>query len=318
MTVKPLTCTVLGGSGYLGSYLCEALSARGHAVRVFDRNDPYERWPDLAVHGLEWQRGDFLNEDELRRAVAGRDVVYHLICTTPSESNRDAAADVRFNVLGTLALIELGRQGEFGKLVFVSSGGYVYGVARELPIKETHPTEPRCAYGIGKLTIEKYLSMYNYLYELEYCILRLANVFGARQPVNAAHGVVSVFLDKVLRGGSIEVWGDGSIVRDYVHVSDVTDALLRAGDYRGEEPLFNIGSGVGRSIDDVVATIESTVGRPVERRYRAARPLDVPTIVLDSSKARRLLGWEPRMPFEDGVVSTMNWLKQRAETRTSA
>jgi UDP-glucose 4-epimerase len=311
---KPLSCAILGGSGYLGSYLTETLSARGHAVCVFDRNNPHEQWPDLAAKDIEWQQGDFLNEHELRRAVAGRDVVYHLICTTPSESNRDVFTDMRFNVIGTLNLLELGRRREYGKLVFVSSGGYVYGMARNLPIDETHPTEPLSAYGISKLTNEKYIRLYHSLYGLEYCILRFGNVFGARQPTDGSHGVISVFLNKVLRGDTIEIQGDGSVVRDYVHVADVTDALVRAATYRGEDALFNIGTGVGRSINDIVEAISRVSGLSLERRYLSGRPLDVPANILNATKAKRLLGWEACVPFDEGIASTLKWLRKQSQS----
>ena len=135
------------------------------------------------------------------------------------------------------------------KFIFVSSGGTVYGIPQEVPIKESHPTEPICSYGISKLAIEKYMNLFHLLHGMEYCVLRLANPFGERQRVAAAQGAVTVFLDKALRNEEIEIWGDGSVVRDYFYVSDAVSAMTKALAYEGSSGVFNIGSGVGQSLN---------------------------------------------------------------------
>lgn len=305
-----MKCLVLGGGGFMGSHLSEALLAAGHAVRIFDRPN-LSRFKPLQDHdGIEWFEGDFINRDDVGQAVTGCDIVYHLIGTTlPRSSNDNPIYDVETNVIGTLHLLEAAQRNKVKKVVFVSSGGTVYGVPQNIPITESHPTEPICSYGIAKLAIEKYLNLFRLLHGVDYCVLRLANPFGERQRVSAAQGAVTVFLHKALRNETIEIWGDGSVVRDYFHVSDAVSALLKAGAYEGETRVFNIGSGVGRSLNEILDAIDALLGKPVKRVYLSARAFDVPVSVLDISQATRLLRWTPQVPFSEGLSRTAEWLR---------
>jgi UDP-glucose 4-epimerase len=304
-----MKCLVLGGGGFLGSHLSEALLAQGYAVRIFDR-------PNLlrfkSFHGnqdLEWVEGDFINREHVADAVSGCDFIFHLVSTTlPRSSNENPAYDIETNVISTVHLLEVATKKQVRKIIFVSSGGTVYGVPKEIPIKESHPTEPICSYGISKLAIEKYLSLFHLLHGLEYCVLRLANPFGERQRIAAAQGAVAVFLDKALRNENIEIWGDGSVVRDYFHVSDAVSALTKALVYDGTDRVFNVGSGVGKSLIEILAAIEDLLGTPVKRTYLPARAFDVPISVLDISKAAALLKWTPQTPFAEGLSRTAQWL----------
>jgi UDP-glucose 4-epimerase len=306
-----MKCLILGGGGFLGSHLSDALLAQGHAVRIFDRANLVRYRTFLQEEPIEWKEGDFTNRAEVSQAVSGCDVVFHLVSTTlPRSSNDNPVFDVESNVLGSLHLLEAMRQHGARKIVFASSGGTIYGVPRSVPIGEAHPTEPICSYGIGKLAIEKYLHLNHVLHGLDYCVLRLANPFGERQRLNAAQGAVGIFLHKALRGETIEIWGDGSVVRDYFHVSDAVSALLKAMDYRGQDRIFNIGSGSGKSVNEILAAIETLLGAPVARRYVAGRAFDVPSNVLDISKARELLGWTPQLSFAEGLARTAHWIRQ--------
>ena len=130
-------------------------------------------------------------------------------------------------------MLEVAQKNNIRKVIFVSSGGTVYGIPQEVPIKESHPTEPICSYGIGKLAIEKYLNLFHLLHGMDYCVLRLANPFGERQRVAAEQGAVTVFLDKALRNEEIAIWGDGSVVRDYFYVGDAVSAMTKALAYKG-------------------------------------------------------------------------------------
>jgi UDP-glucose 4-epimerase len=243
-------------------------------------------------------------------AVSGCEVIIHLVSTTlPKNSNDDPVFDVEGNVIGTLRLLDAARAARVRKVVFISSGGTVYGIPREVPIPESHPTEPRVSYAIAKLAIEKYLELYQLLHGLDYVVLRVANPYGARQRVDAAQGDVAVFLDRALRNETIEIWGDGSVVRDYLHISDVARAFLRAVDYTGEPRVFNIGSGAGCSLNELIGSIERLLGRPVARRYLAPRPFDVPRNVLDIARARDVLGWSPTVSLDEGLRATLAWAR---------
>jgi UDP-glucose 4-epimerase len=303
-----MKCVLLGGAGFMGSHLAERLLATGHSVRVFDIHD--RGFADGArARGIEWMRGNFLDAADIAKAIAGCQAVFHLVSTTlPQSSNQNPAADVADNVIGAVNLLEACRREGGHKVVFTSSGGTVYGVPRTVPIAEDHPTNPTTSYGIGKLAIEKYLELYRVQHGVDYCVLRIANPFGERQRIATGQGAVTTFLHRAHRGEPIEIWGDGRVVRDYLYVGDVAEALARALEHRGERRVINIGSGVGRDLNDIVAAIEKVLGRPIERRYVPARNFDVPANVLDIRLARAELGWQPATDFKEGLRRTLSWV----------
>jgi len=305
---------LLGGAGFLGGHILHALQDRGRAVRVFDRARPGADRYDIP--GVEFYEGDFGNRGDLDAAIEGCDVVVHLVSTTrPKTSNDDPAHDLETNVVATIRFLDQARQAGVKKIVYASSGGTVYGEPRIVPIPEQHETLPVCSYGIHKLAVEHYLALYHRLYGLDYCILRMSNPFGEGQRPDVAQGAVSVFLDKALRGEVIEIWGDGSVVRDYVYVADVARAFRLAIEYAGPRKLFNIGSGQGLSLNDLLRSIERLVGRPVARHYGPARSLDVLVNVLDISNAEIHLHWRPEFSFREGLQRTLAWLQTAYQER---
>ena len=308
--MRNMKCLILGGGGFMGSHLSEALLAGGYAVRIFDRPNLNRFKSFQRDEAVEWIEGDFINREHVDNAVSGCEIIYHLVSTTlPRSSNENPAYDVETNVIGTLHLLEATRKHKIKKVIFVSSGGTVYGIPREIPIKESHPTEPICSYGISKLSIEKYLNLFHLLHGIEYCVLRLSNPYGERQRVSAAQGAIAVFLNKALRNEAIEIWGDGSVTRDYFHVSDAVSALVKALSYEGDNRIFNIGSGVGRSLNEILDAIDLLLGTPVKRIYSPSRAFDVPVNILDISKAEDILNWKPQIPFSEGLSRTARWLK---------
>lgn len=309
-----MKCLIFGGGGFLGSHLCDALLTAGHAVRIFDRPNLRHFRAFGKDEQIEWVEGDFLNAEDVSKALIGCDTVFHLVSTTlPRSSNENPAYDVDTNLATTVRLLDAACKAGVGKIIFASSGGTVYGIPQSAPISENHPTEPICSYGICKLAIEKYLHLYNILHGLEYCVLRLSNPFGERQRISSAQGAVSVFLHKALRGETIEIWGDGSVVRDYFHVNDAARAFLQAATQSGYPHIMNIGSGSGKSLNDILTAIEAAVGWPVARKYLPSRAFDVPVNVLDIAKARDFLGWHPTIGFEAGIARTLTWMKTQPD-----
>lgn len=300
---------VIGGNGFIGTSLVDELLTQGHQVRVFDRYPSRYCEPNSQV---EYVVGDMGNHGEMEAAVKGVDWVFHLAYTTlPQTSNDDPLYDIRSNVVDTVQLLEECRNSSVRKVVFVSSGGTVYGVPQCSPIKEEHPTDPHCSYGITKLTIEKYLQLYHHLYGLEYVIARTSNPYGIRQNPNAKQGAVGVFLGNVASGKPITIWGDGEVVRDYIYISDTAKALVRAAEYEpklGQHRLFNIGAGSGVSLNQLVEEIRQVVDKPVEVRYTPARAVDVPANVLDISRARRELNWQPEVSLKEGLTRSWKWV----------
>lgn len=299
---------VIGGGGFIGSHLCEALLENGHQVNVFDKQNA-RFLPLLERAGANIFTGDFLSQVDIQKALKNADVVYHLIsATVPQTSNENPIFDVEANVLGTLRLLDAAREANIKKIVFASSGGTVYGIPQEIPIHEAHPTNPTSSYGITKLTIEKYLQLYSTLYGLNYCILRIANAYGERQPVTGTQGVIGAFLLKAIRNDAITVWGDGSVVRDYVHVDDIIDAFIKAAVYEGVPKIFNVGGGKGYSVNDIITIIQGVTQCPLTIDYVSGRIFDTPTNILDISNAKIHLHWQPTVELFEGIQRTYQWM----------
>lgn len=311
----PPTCLVLGGRGFIGSHLISALLSHGFRVRCFDRPHVVALGRDLLdAPGFELIEGDLANEAEVAEAIEGCDVCYHLVSTTlPKSSNADPVYDIESNVVATVKLLKHAVKYGVRKIVFTSSGGTVYGNPVSSPIQESHPTNPVCSYGISKLAIEKYLDLFKQLHGLDYTVLRIANPFGERQRTHSSQGAVAVFLGKILRGEPIEIWGDGSIVRDYIDISDVVDALLLAMEQTSDQHVFNIGSGRGHSLNELIRAIEKVTGRTADCRYSPSRAFDIPSNVLCNKLANQCLGWSPKVRFEEGLEKFAEWLLNHPE-----
>lgn len=303
---------VFGGGGFIGSTVADRLLKDGYELRIFEhpRVKPYRAFS--SSEKVEWYSGDMLSEHDVFNAVAGMDAVLYLVSfTLPKNSNDDILYDVQTNLMAAVQLLNSMRSHRVGRIIFISSGGTVYGIPKYVPMDEIHPTDPLVSYGITKLTIEKYLLLFQYLYGIRSVILRVSNAYGPRQRLETSQGAVGIFLDRALRGLPIEIWGDGSIVRDYVYVDDVANAFTRALVYDGEKSVFNISSGVGVSLNELLDEIESIINKPVVRKYMVGRSFDVPYNVLSNDLSGKELGWRPRMSLRHGLLNTIAWLQGR-------
>ncbi len=308
---KP-SCIVLGGGGFIGINLCQRLVAAGFCVRAFGRRSLFPE----QLRGAEWYQGDFTDAAALATALETFDVVFHLIhSTTPQSANHDMPGDVQGNVMSSLAMLDLCRKLEVRRVVFVSSGGTVYGLPQTIPTPETAPTDPISAYGISKLAIEKYFALYERLHGLDYRILRVTNPYGPFQVPIKNQGLVAAMVSKALRGEGIEIWGDGSVIRDYAYIDDVVDALMAAASDHSEGRVFNIGSGEGRSVRDVIAAIERALGKKLAVDWKQGRAADVPASIVAIERARDLMGWVPKTPFDRGLAETIRWWQSEEAQR---
>jgi UDP-glucose 4-epimerase len=301
---------IFGGGGFIGSTIADQLLAQGHTLRIFERAriQPYRKFRQPEV--VEWIEGDFTSAHDVRAAVDGMDAVMHLVSTTlPKNSNDDPIYDVQSNIVSTLHLLDAMVACAVRKLVFISSGGTVYGTPLYSPVDEKHPTEPLVSYGITKLAIEKYLQIYRRLHGLQSVTLRVANPYGERQRVETAQGAVGVFLYRALQDMPIEIWGDGCVTRDYIYVGDVARAFVAALDYNGPHAIFNICSGTGTSLNALLDMLEAVLRRPIVRSYLPGRAFDVPNNVLSNQLAHAELGWQPTTDIVSGVERTARWMQ---------
>lgn len=297
---------VLGGNGFIGSHLVDKLLQEGHAVRVFDKNEEHYRKP---LPYVEYHLGEFGNRGLLSDALKDIDIVVHLISTTlPKTSNDDPVFDIQSNVVETLFLLEQCVSLKIKKIIYISSGGTVYGIPSSVPVIEESHTNPICSYGISKLTIEKYLELFKNLYNLDYVVIRPSNPFGSRQNPFGIQGAIPVFLGKILRNEPIQIWGTGEVIRDYIYVEDLVDALYRSITTTTESRIFNIGIGMGLSISDLLDIMRIVTGRDFSVNYTNSRAYDVPAIYLDITRAAQELGWYPYTSLEDGIKKTWDFV----------
>ncbi len=262
-----------------------------------------------------WLAGSIESLSDPDALVAGHTHVFDLIgAGLPNSSNDNPAQIVADGLPPKVRLLEACRRQGVQRTVFASSGGTVYGPAGDAPIPETAATEPISAYGIGKLTVEKYLALYRHLYGLEYRVLRIANAYGQHQDPNREQGLVAAVLHRLLGAGAIPLWGDGAVIRDYLHIDDVVAAFLAVAFLEAEpgadaSRLFNVGSGIGRSVLSVIEDAARVTGcRPILDRH-PGRSGDVAVNILDSTRLQRETGWGPRVGWEDGLARTAAWLR---------
>jgi len=298
----------IGGSGFIGHTLVKEMVARGHDVTVLGRRpEPARPLPP----SVAYVQGNFDDRALLLTLLDGVDAVAHLASSTvPSTGDKDPIADVQSNLIGTLTLLSAMTETGCKRLLFVSSGGTVYGIPQSIPIEETEPLNPICSYGIVKVGIESYLDLYSRNTGLSHVTIRASNPYGPHHGNMGLQGVIGTFLQRALEEKPIEIWGDGSTIRDYIFVSDLcrlcADAIesTRVGTYNGA-------SGHGTSIQHIVDVVRDVTGRQLDILHRPGRLFDVPTSILGIDKARHDFNWKPTVGLREGVSLTWRWLLER-------
>lgn len=304
-----LDICLLGGNGFIGSHVQDELLRCGHKVLVYDRQDEKFRYRNAEI---EYVKGDISDHRLLGNCLPGTDCIIHLASSIlPAASNKDPIFDVKSNLVTTLKLLQLCVDHNVKKIVYISTGGIVYGFPKRLPICEDDSTEPICSYGIVKLAIEKYIALFARLYGIEYRILRPSNPFGERQDPMIPHGAITVFLWRILSNQPISVFGDGNTIRDYLYVGDLSRAICLTLRHHGPSRIFNVGSGSGQSLNEIIDQISSLLDVRVKVERYPARPFDIPEIVLDTGRIQREMDWRPQIPMEDGLRRTLGWLLEK-------
>lgn len=295
---------ILGAAGFIGLNLTKALAADGYELVCFDRViSPH--WPDDSIAIV----GDLGEIPAALLAELDNALVFHLISSArPSADTAQATTQVNQDLVATLRCLEATKSRSL-RWVFFSSGGTVYGPCSAEQIVESSATNPICSYGLSKLVIEQYFSLYRKLHSIDYVVVRLSNPYGPWQDPLRGQGILPALLYKALKGDSIEIWGDGSVVRDYIFIADAVAGVLAAANCGDAGETYNVGAGVGLSINQLISIIERTLAKHIAVNYAPARTFDVPRNVLDHSKLTRRTGWRPETNIEAGVALTAAWLK---------
>ena len=309
---EPDTILVTGGTGFIGTHLIDALIERGENVTVIDNlstSDTQYLHPDATLINAD------ICDPNITDIIKDLNpkAVYHLAAqASVAISAREPLTDVNINVNGTLNLLEGIRElPHRPRFIFFSTGGAVYGdlEASSLPAKETINAEPLSPYAVSKLAIEHYLRVYGHLYDLNYTIVRPANVYGPRQNPHGEAGVIAIFTQAMLEGRQITIFGDGNDQRDYIYISDFIDGVLTLADTNLHGP-YNIGTGYGISVNEIYSVLSEFIANSKPAQYGPPRPGDIPKIWLDVSAAKTDLGWQANTPFQDGIHKTVEWFKQ--------
>lgn len=306
---------VTGGAGFVGSNICAALARRGDEVVVVDdlSSGYAENIADLP--GVTLMRGDIRDRTFLDKAIQGCEVVFHLAASVGNKRSIDhPQLDTEINAMGTMNVLQAARSATVRKLVLSSSAG-IYGELKTIPIKEDHPIDPLTPYAVSKLYAEKMALAFSHVYGIEAIALRYFNVYGPNQRFDAYGNVIPIFVFKALRGENMPIFGDGLQTRDFIHVDDVVQANLAAGDNRGISGAFNIGSATQISILDLARAVNAQLDKSVLIEHFEPRPGDVAHSLADIGSARNAFGFQPRKEFEEGLASYMSWARKETHTR---
>jgi UDP-glucose 4-epimerase len=304
MKIKTL---VIGGSGYIGLNLVPALVESGREVLVLD----YDK-KNLDVVGVEYVLGDFSNKDLLDKLTDGCMEIVHLAyASVPNTSFENPYQDLTENLAPTLHLFSIAARKKI-KLIYISSGGTVYGPSIKLPISEDFPTNPISPYGITKLTLEKYAYFYSKNYGLEFVCLRPANPYGQGQRPYAGQGFVSTAIASILEKKPVIIYGVSGSVRDYIHISDLVNGILCVIERGRVGETYNIGTGIGHSNVDILRKVHGLIHKgnlKLHFECLPARTFDVDANILDCSRLNLHTGWKSQVNIDDGLKQTVAWVE---------
>lgn len=302
---------ILGASGFIGTNLTIKLTENidNHITLIDKRIDYFSDIKKFNFSNVEIKISS-LDKDMDFSILEGQDVVYHLVSTNvPTTSNQHISQDIQANVLFSLTLFEACVKYDVKKVVFISSGGTVYGKESSCPLSENTPTNPISSYGVQKITIEKLLYLYSYMYGLDYRIIRLSNPYGPYQRPNGVLGAVTTFTYKALKGEEVQVYGDGSVIRDFIYIDDAVKGILNIVEGENKHHTFNLGCGYGTSIKEVLETIEKALGLKMNIVYKKGRAVDVPVNYLDIRRYEKYYGKLNPVSLEEGVKKTAEFMK---------
>jgi UDP-glucose 4-epimerase len=303
---------VTGGAGFIGSHVVDAYVAAGHEVAILDN---FSTGNEANVNpAAEVHRADLRDQAAVEKAVAAfrpEIVNHHAAQSEVPKSVADPGFDAQVNIVGGLNLLRASLDHKVKKVIFISTGGALYGEPDVVPADEDHPVRPLSPYGTSKFSFEQYLGTFKRTFGLEFTVLRYANIYGPRQDFFAEEGrVVAIFASRMLTGKPVTIDGDGEQSRDMLHVGDAATANLAALE-RGDGEIFHISTGVPVSVNDLFRKLALLTDYRLPPTTGPKRKGDVYRIALDNSRARRGLGWEPRVSLEEGLSLTVDYFREQ-------
>lgn len=304
---------ILGAAGFIGTNLFLRLNSdkRNHITLVDQKMEYFSNLKKMELQNVKYVEMQFSDKRKYDELLKGQEIVYHLVSSsTPTTSNQHIQDEIRNNIVFTSNLLESCIKANVKMVIFMSSGGTVYGKEVNCPVKEEDKTNPITSYGFQKLAIEKMLYLYKYVYNLDYKIIRLANPYGPYQRPNGKLGAVTTFVYKTLRGDVIDIYGDGEVIRDYIYIDDVIDAIINITYSTCKENIFNVGSGFGTSLNQLLKIITETLNTEVSVNYLSARSVDVPINYLDVNLYNSIFKTKINtVKLSDGIIKTARFLQ---------
>lgn len=300
---------VTGGAGFIGSHVVDAMLAAGHEVVIVDDLTTGRRQnlnPQARFYQLDIRDPELAKVFEHERPEV---IDHHAAQMDVRRSVAEPLFDADVNVRGSINLLELARTHGVRKVIYISTGGAVYGEPKYLPCDEDHPIDPICQYGVSKHVVEHYLHVYQYLYGLDYTVLRYPNVYGPRQNPDGEAGVVAIFTGKMLAGKKITINGTGEQERDFVYVADCARANVLALN-AGSAGIYNLGTSTGTSVNLLFSTLADIIGYSSGSEFGPPKPGETFKIYLDGSRAKAKLGWSVTVDLMQGLRQTVSHFRE--------
>lgn len=305
-------CLVLGADGFIGSHLVDKLVEKGHDVRAFDRFSQ-KKHRFTASDKIEIMPGDFLNRHDLSEALKNVDYVFHFISTTtPASAEDDPLIDISTNIQMSVELFQESARAGVKKVIFASTGGAIYGENSTENVSEDTVPSPVSPYAIGKLTIEQYLHYFDKKFGLKALVLRISNPYGERQSLSSRQGVIPIFLQHIAKNEPITIMGDGTMVRDYIYVKDVAEMVATSFE-SAKQNLYNIGSGHGLSVNQLVETMREITGHEVHAEHAEKPPTYVDKIILDVSRFENEFPGLAKTSLTEGMKATWQYVQEQTK-----
>ncbi len=308
--MNPQELLLIGGMGYVGRQLQAPLLKAGCRVHVLDKTAPEKRGNEE----IEFHEGLLSDESVLRDVLQRCGTVFYLAsASVPTTTVKHPAREGELNVLPFLKFLDIFQDYQGVHLLYISSGGTIYGNPDTIPVDESSPVAPISYHGAGKAAIEAFLRVCSSQFGHRITILRPSNLYGPDQPYVPGFGIVRTMLEKLKRDEAVEVWGDGEIVRDYLYIDDFLAACLscmQAGSQQQKFRIFNVSSGQSLSIKQLCDVIEEATRRRLKNRFLPGRAIDVKSVILDCSRIKTELGWQPVVGMSEGIRRTWQWMQK--------